>query len=704
MLFGAVCATDESKPSLTFACRADNDLYRAVAADAAYPRYDEPADAVNAADESSGVLVLADGYPDAATAVAPGVFETAARKRLRLYVEYPAMLPEMDIGAPRAARLERLVVASDFFGADLPKMRIAVAHGMRFVPISGKQPDRPHLVAAHVAGFDTAVFGLPKETYPILFECREGRVLAATTKLSNFAAGRYGPRDAWTAIWRGIFEWLRPGQAAPKLNWTPQVRPAFGPDDPLPPDVELQALRRGADWFVNSKLLLHPSRMDDVEKAMRAGGGAVRTPPADAPVGDGSLGILEGMMSVVHADGSQMQSVSRRGDCTGESAMALAFGGKLTHDKNQETIARNLLNFWYFTSDACKNERGDPKHGAYGLIAWGVGSPNWLVANYGDDNARLLLGTLAAAALLDEDRWDEAVMRCLLANLRTTGQLGFRGDRIDIPELSAKGWRPFFEQKIVSYTPHMEAYLWACYLWAYRQTGYELFRQRAENAIRMTMAEYTDGWRWTNGLAQERARMLLPLAWLVRVDDTPEHRRWLDKAVDGLLALQEPCGAIREELGRLDHGRYPPPKSNADYGKKEASLIQRNGDPVCDLLYTTNFAFLGLHEAAAATCDPRIRQAENRLAKFLCRIQIRSDAQPSLDGGWFRGFDFRRWEAWASNADVGWGAWSIESGWTQGWIVSVLAMRELHASLWDLTQSRKINASFPRLREEMSLP
>ena len=83
----------------------------------------------------------------------------------------------------------------------------------------------------------------------------------------------------------------------------------------------------------------------------------VPTPPPDAPsVGDGTLGILEAPLSVIQADGSQLQGVSQRGDCHGESAMALAFGGKLMSDRRKQTIARNLLDFWYFTSDACKHE------------------------------------------------------------------------------------------------------------------------------------------------------------------------------------------------------------------------------------------------------------------------------------------------------------------------------------------------------------
>src|SRR5690606_17284353 len=133
----------------------------------------------------------------------------------------------------------------------------------------------------------------------------------------------------------------------------------------------------------------------------------------------------------------------------------------------------------------------------------------------------------------------------------------------------------------------------------------------------------------------------------------------------GLLALQDESGAIREELGNMEKGVFPPPRRNEDYGSNEASLIAKNGDKVSDLLYTTNFAFLGLHEAWYATKDVRIKEAADKLAEFLCRVQVKSEGYPELDGGWMRAFDFERFEHWGSNADAGWGAWAIESGWTQ---------------------------------------
>jgi len=92
---------------------------------------------------------------------------------------------------------------------------------------------------------------------------------------------------------------------------------------------------------------------------------------------------------------------------------------------------------------------------------------------------------------------------------------------------------------------------------------------------------------------------------------------------------------------------------------------------------------------------------EDKLAAFLCRVQVRSEAHPELDGAWFRAFEFRRWEYWASSADAGWGAWSVEAGWTQTWITAVLAMRQLKTSLWDFTRDRRMRGPILKHRPLM---
>ena len=80
--------------------------------------------------------------------------------------------------------------------------------------------------------------------------------------------------------------------------------------------------------------------------------------------------------------------------------------------------------------------------------------------------------------------------------------------------------------------------------------------------------------------------------------------------------------------------------SNDAYGRTEASLIFKNGDPVADMLYTTNFAFVGLCEAAMATQDPVYLKAVNQMRDFLIRIQVSSEKFKNVDGAWFRAFHY----------------------------------------------------------------
>ena len=530
------------------------------------------------------------------------------------------------------------------------------------------------MALARVAGFETALYGLPPQYAPILFEHTPGSLLVATTKLSQFITARYAPADSWWAIWQYILSWLRAGQRLPLSPEAERaaatVRPMYGPQEPLPVDVEDRALRAGTSWFGRAKLLIHPSWEAEARRRLEEWpDGTGPGPDADWPAGDGSRGMIEGASSTIHPDGSQNWRYHVRNDCMGESSMALAFAGAVLGDRDAAAAAAKLSDYVHFHSPHSGGPRADPASASYGLLCWTSQDVRGGVY-YGDDNARSMLGTMAAAALSREERWDLSLLRCLLANLRTSGPLGFRQRRIEDDDLQARGWRHYWSTPLVDYAPHYESWLWACFLWAYRATGFLPFLERAETALRMTIAAYPDAWQWTNGMQQERARMLLPLAWLVRVDDTPEHRGWLHKIAQELLALQDDCGAIREEVGSVGKGSYGPPRTNEEYGTNEAPLIQQNGDPLCDLLYTTNFASIGLHEACAATTDPFYRRAEDNLSAFLCRIQVHSEEHPELHGAWFRAFDYRRWDYWASNADLGWGAWSIESGWTQGWITA----------------------------------
>lgn len=680
----------ETRPILTLCCSPQNDLLRALRQSGTALERVSPEDATKAVDAASSggaVLLLADQYPAKRTSVPSDVVRRAASRGVRLFIEFPEAFEGVQAN-PQTAKWERLVIASDAFGSALPKLTILSAHQCSYLPA---KPDDVLISIARVAGYDRAIFGIPDAAMPALFRTADHKALIATTCLSNFVTGRYAPQQRWCALWESILAQLVPGRTF-HLSIDPVVHPAFGKDDRVSDDLEAQTFRRAIRWIDKSRVLLTPERLKQIVPMLATDTENVSLNP-DAESGNGSNGVLEGFASAIQPDGTQLLRTPVRADCISEIAMMLALDSKLNRSGKSATTARNLLKYLYSTMQAGK--RADPKHPAYGLVAWGAYSHAWERQNYGDDDARVILASMTAACALKSDKWDGNLGRALLANLRTSNRLGFRPDSISMEDLEKNGWRKYHDSTDVNYSPHFESYLWACFLAAYKLTGKTEFLDATTTAIRMTMQVYPDKWRWGDNM--ERARMLLCLSWLVRISDTPEHLVWLRTVANDLLKSQEACGAIRERLAGAGGGHYKIPDSNESYGTAETPMIQTNDDTASDQLYTTGFALLGLHEAAAATHDPNLRTAEDRLAQYLCRIQIRSEKFPQFDGAWYRAFDFTKWDYWASSADLGWGAWSIEAGWGSAWITATLALRESQISLWDLLQkstvAREISAN-----------
>lgn len=643
-------------------------------------RYETPDQAVSAAKNGSAVLLLANDYPAKTLQLTDEIYQAAAKKNLHLYVEFPSFVPGVEFSAPQKMGWERYVVHGDQFGDKLPSLRILMANESYVLPSNGTNS---LIKAGRVAGYDSAVFGMPENSLPVLFTRDEGKIFVATTRLSSFVTGRYAPTADWAVVWNSILHQLC-NEELPPLKVQDRVHVMYGRDEKLPVDYEKKAFRQAVDWIFNSNLLVPE-------------GGFSAT---NSKSGDGRFGIQEGYTSKISVDGNQAKEPSIRADCAAESAAVAGMDGMLNHEKKSSQTASNLMDFIYFTSELCKGGRGDPTHPAFGMISWGSSTPAFAIANYGDDNARVMMATILTSASLKSDRWDEPLLRALYANLRTTGPLGFRGDRLDMPGLEEQGWRYYQDTERVSYSPHFEAYNWACFLWAYQHTGKREFLDKTKIGIRMMMEAYPDNWRWNDNM--ERAKMMLPLAWLVQIEDTPEHRGWLKSVAEELIKIQDASGAIPERFRGAEGSHYSIPKSNEAYGTGETPLLQENGDPVTDQLYTSGKALLGFHEAFAATGDPSYKIAEDKLAEYLCRIQIRSQDIPYLDGTWFRAFDFKRWEPWASSGDAGWGAWSLEAGWGQSWTAVVLGLRQNNLSFWEMTSETKISDQWDAVQNDMA--
>ena len=693
-------------PPLVLSCSPRNDLYRSLlSVNPSLVRYASPEQAIHHASHSAGVLLLADEYPAKPVLFSDKLLSQSRKKRLRLYLEYPLAVSSQ---RPLVADRERAVVTTSFFGDHLLPLSLLSLHSCRYVPLSHEYGEgQAHLVLAKVAGFSRAVYGLPPpaETHPLLVDHESASMLLAATQLSRFITSRYGPSAAWTTVWARILRWLLARDQETPLSWTPSVRPAFSAIASLPADAEKTAVSQATQWYFHARLFIHPSWAHRLEEAAIYQDRVGPAPTAPLPVGDGSLGMLEGHSSKILLDGSQLARWWIRADCVGETAMVLALSDRVLKIAGHKEVALNLVAF-LMQSKMATGARLDPANPAYGLLGWNEASKYFKNEDgydvyYGDDNARCLLGVLTASALTADTRWQHRTWLAILADFRLVGTLGFQKSRYDQDPLLKTGWQYYHNSPIVLHDMNYQAYPWALFLWAFSRTGYKPFLDRCAAGIRLSVEAYPNQWRWSNSITSQQARLLLPLAWLVRVNDTPETRSWLRRIAQELLSHQQTSGAIGEWTGPRNTGIQMPPASNEQYGAGEGALIQENGDPAADLLYTMNFAFLGLHEAYAATGDLFYQQAADRIARFLLRVQAHSEVHPQFHGAWYRAFDFKNWDYWASNSDSGWGAWCTESGWSQSWISAVFSLRLLNRSLWDVLHDVPAYPEFGDLCRQM---
>jgi hypothetical protein len=218
---------------------------------------------------------------------------------------------------------------------------------------------KTHLILGRVAGYDTAVYGVPTELFPLLFEDADGNLIA-TTKLSGFVSGRFAPTAEWKHVWRTILRKLDPNHEPPSLDFEPIVRPSDSTD-------EAETLHRAAAFCLNARLLVAPDRRDEIHRLLRANTDMTDVPTTQS-AGDGTLGMLEGYAAAIRPDGSQPQRTPIRADCCAETAMVLSLDSS---NARARTVATNLLTYT-FGPEMQSLGRLDPRHPAFGLIAWGA--------------------------------------------------------------------------------------------------------------------------------------------------------------------------------------------------------------------------------------------------------------------------------------------------------------------------------------------
>ncbi len=645
-------------------------------------------DAITAAEEGSvkGIMILADNYPNTTTVFTDTEAERLnALKDVRVYVEYPAVNEALGIVGYEGTDVmgyDRAVV-TDAEALGMEKFSLLYVHGAKYAVKTDVSSS--WLVNAKVAGYDAADFGLDGCEPCSMLELNDaGNVLIASTKLSQFISARYAPYGRWQRLWLSVLSWVG-GTELSDVEWTPAMNANYGPDEELADDAYSEAVRLNTEWYVNSGLLID----------------------------GGSGGLLEGFQSGNNFDVYGEQSIRRclRADCNGESIGALALAAQLLDNGEYKEVAYELMSWLLEDSLLSGGDRADVTKSQYGLFSWHDGAYNQY---YGDDNAKAILGLILGASALETDEFDERILESIIANFRTSGVYGFRGSRLLAEDIESAGWEYYYNSTTVNYSSHFESLLWACYLWAYDKTGYEPLLTRTRTGISMMMTAYentmtgdvdngVNEWYFQNGIQQERAKMILPLAWLVRIEPTEEHISWLDRMISDLMAYQdEDTGALREITPVEGYGisHLPPFTDNSKYGTAEAPVIQNDGDPASDSLYTSSFAMMGLNEAYAAMASLGNTELANKFGKYAAslsdyhvRIQQISD-NSKYSGAWFRGFDYEKWEVYGSDGDAGWGVWCVETGWSQAWISATLSLESMDTSIWDYTEASSIGDSF----------
>ena len=590
--------------------------------------------------------------------------------KARILLECPAEYPNLEFGDGIYADSfkARSVVADEWLG--LPVCRILTQHN--FVLREVKTPVKAHLVAARVAGYRDACFGLDDaQKLPLLFEAPDcGNILISVTPLASFIRSRFAPACDWKAVIGKLLGFLSGSADVVPIDYTLSVRPAYQAADVLPSDIEKTAFKRNAEWFYREMVYNH----------------------------HGNMGVFEGCTSVIDVTGRQWIMPALRGDCLGECAAVGALDYVINGERAGREMAEGLVKTMLDTAkvrDCCIASQ------TFGSLFFDDSNRSV----YGDDNSRAALGAILSEDLLDNPKHVKKLLQLGYSLLRTTGPNGLRTPSLIQPDhfQSNKTWKHYRENNYEKCHPHYQSWHWALNCQLYKLTGDRDFLESAIAAMSEANKVFPDFY-WQNGATGDWCRILLPYAMLVEVDDTPEHREWLEKVADFFVDKLNEYGTVAEVMGKRELGHYPSPTCNADHGKGECALVQFNGDPACDLLYSVNYALMGLHEAYMAIGKASYKAAADRMAEFFCRIQAVSQDQGYLDGAWLRGFDYNLWEFFGSAADSGWGPWCVETGWTNSWIASALALRQLNRPLLSVKAAELYKELAPEVKAMMFTP
>ncbi|HEY3562174.1 MAG TPA: hypothetical protein VGL05_32125 [Kribbella sp.] len=638
----------------------------------AFVRYDEVPTELAA---HRAVIVLAGCYPEPVRVPTAAIAEYV-REGGSAYVEFAldddGFLPA---GPVRDAHIERIFTTQALAGIE--PLSILDEHLSRAQEVSAPDGSTELLTYGSVAGTHKAVFGPPEHTYPALLDIpvEAGRLLYATTALSHYLQGRYKPVRRWRRLLELIVAELTGTDAPPDLEVFTEPRVWAASGEPVKlvvrttaePQADVELLEVSPGRYESEPTVLpdgeHTFAVGEHTTSVIVGPRTERYRRMvdrgiawfdkagmfyDAP--DGSKGVAEGFSNEIGFDGKLPFRPVPRGDCYTQTAHAFRMYADLADFPRGRTIAANLMR--HVVEEEQLTDR-NPLYGAFEPR----GTRTDLTATnnlFADDG-----GWIALFALISGDT--ESGLRGVESLIRTANtELGLQVDPWRTPStLMVKGWDEFGRSPIedgLDLTSHWQSSALCAYLYAYGVTGEPSYLEIAERGLDH-MASHHPRARLETSRTCEAGRFLLPLAGGYFYTRKPLYLQTMLKLAEYLKSRQGPDGGFAEWDGKC-------PPSNEAYGVDEASIFQANGDPVTDQLYGTPFAAWALPIVHQITGEPVFEELAHGVLDYLSRIQIDDPDDEQLDGTWQRAFDFDGWEYFGSNADLGWGPYCVETGWS----------------------------------------
>ena len=445
----------------------------------------------------------------------------------------------------------------------------------------------------------------------------QDNLMICTFRMCNFIRACFAPKKKWRKLVEFILSWVTGVTVDSSCIPDYYTQGHYQETEPF----ELQAehtVSRAMKWFDEAGILLE----------------------------EGKRGMLEGFGTEIYPDGTRRRTLNIRDDCMGEVGMMYAMDYVKNRTERSKQIAGNLFSYCYDYMQ-CK-EKG-PFHGMVGWTdsAWGV--------CYTHDTARLIVGELLQNLYLGTDTHMQEIQDALDYLIRTSGSDGLRARRLDNVNLDEEKIRQIHSSPCDDPEPG-DAYFFMALLIFYKITGLERYREAGVRGFESFLKIYPS-YKGNIYTTSRLTGTVGPLAWLYYTTKDPRHKKVLYDTVNELKTVRHSKGGYLEWVF---NGEVPKPNVG-----DEGSMLVENGNPIVDNLYVVNWLPLGFIQAYFCTGDPYFYDLWKDITKYFIHMQIYSH-DPLIDGTWPRSSDMEKTEVYAIPNDIGWGPWSIESGWTMG--------------------------------------